>query len=121
MAGKTPRRCVSIVRLGNCCLTRSVVHFMGHTSTDRREHRGARIGYTRISTVSQTLDQQNEALTAANVIKTFSDIMSGARDDRQGLAALMAYVRTGDTVVVWKLRQVRQKPVAHPSDRQETD
>src|SRR6476659_8446822 len=103
MAGKTPRRCVSIVRLGNCCLTRSVVHFMGHTSTDRREHRGARIGYTRISTVSQTLDQQNEALTAANVTKTFSDIISGARDDRPGLAALMEYVREGDTVVVWKL------------------
>jgi hypothetical protein len=29
--------------------------------------------------------------------------MSGARDDRPGLAALMEYVRTGDTVVVWKL------------------
>ena len=29
--------------------------------------------------------------------------MSGARDDRPGLAALMDYVRTGDTVVVWKL------------------
>ena len=29
--------------------------------------------------------------------------MSGARDDRPGLAALMAYVREGDTVVVWKL------------------
>ena len=29
--------------------------------------------------------------------------MSGARDDRPGLAALMDYVRDGDTVVVWKL------------------
>ena len=29
--------------------------------------------------------------------------MSGARDDRPGLAALMEYVRDGDTVVVWKL------------------
>ena len=67
---------------------------MSHTDT---EQRGTRIGYTRVSTVSQTLDQQNEALTAANVTKTFSDIMSGARDDRPGLAALMEYVRTGDT------------------------
>ena len=73
---------------------------MSHTDT---EHRGTRIGYTRVSTVAQTLDQQNEALTAANVIKTFSDTMSGARDDRPGLAELMAYVREGDTVVVWKL------------------
>jgi DNA invertase Pin-like site-specific DNA recombinase len=37
------------------------------------------------------------------VTKTFSDTMSGARDDRPGLAKLMAYVREGDTVVVWKL------------------
>jgi hypothetical protein len=29
--------------------------------------------------------------------------MSGAKDDRPGLAALMDYVREGDTVVVWKL------------------
>jgi DNA invertase Pin-like site-specific DNA recombinase len=63
----------------------------------------ARVGYTRVSTVSQTLDQQNEALAAAGVTKVFSDTMSGARDDRPGLAALMDYVREGDTVVVWKL------------------
>jgi DNA invertase Pin-like site-specific DNA recombinase len=62
-----------------------------------------RIGYTRVSTVSQTLDQQNTALEAAGVLKTFSDTMSGARDDRPGLCELMAYVREGDTVVVWKL------------------
>ncbi|KUI20510.1 hypothetical protein AU192_16415 [Mycobacterium lehmannii] len=61
------------------------------------------MGYTRVSTVAQTLDQQNEALQAAGVTKTFSDVMSGARDDRPGLADLMAYVRAGDTVVVWKL------------------
>jgi DNA invertase Pin-like site-specific DNA recombinase len=73
---------------------------MSHTDT---EQRGTRIGYTRVSTVAQTLDQQNEALTAASVTKTFSDIMSGAHDDRPGLAELMGYVREGDTVVVWKL------------------
>jgi DNA invertase Pin-like site-specific DNA recombinase len=49
------------------------------------------------------LDQQKEALASAGVTKVFSDLMSGARDDRPGLAALMAYVRAGDTVVVWKL------------------
>ena len=62
-----------------------------------------RLGYTRVSTIAQTLDQQNAALEAAGVRKTFSDVMSGARDDRPGLAALMEYVRAGDTVVVWKL------------------
>jgi DNA invertase Pin-like site-specific DNA recombinase len=63
----------------------------------------ARVGYTRVSTVAQTLEQQNAALAAVGVTKTFSDTMSGARDDRPGLAALMDYVRDGDTVVVWKL------------------
>lgn len=64
---------------------------------------GQRIGYMRVSTVTQTLDQQQAALRTAGVAKTLSDIMSGARDDRPGLAELMAYVREGDTVVVWKL------------------
>ena len=64
---------------------------------------GQRIGYMRVSTVTQTLDQQQAALRTAGVAKTFSDIMSGGRDDRPGLAELMAYVREGDTVVVWKL------------------
>ncbi|KUI22100.1 hypothetical protein AU195_06560 [Mycobacterium sp. IS-1496] len=62
-----------------------------------------RIGYVRVSTVAQTLEQQETALGAAGVTKTFSDTMSGARDDRPGLAALIDYVREGDTVVVWKL------------------
>ena len=34
-------------------------------------------GYTRVSTVAQTLDQQNAALEFAGVSKTFSDNMSG--------------------------------------------
>jgi hypothetical protein len=64
---------------------------------------GARVGYTRVSTVAQTLEQQNEALAAAGVTKTFSDTLSGAKDDRPGFSALMDYVRDSDTVVVWKL------------------
>lgn len=56
-----------------------------------------------MGTVAQTLDQQNTAIAAAGVTKTFSDTISGATDDRPGLAALMDYVRAGDTVVVWKL------------------
>ena len=64
---------------------------------------GTRIGYVRVSTVAQTLDQQQTALESAGVTKMFSDTLSGARDDRPGLAELLAYVRDGDTVVVWKL------------------
>jgi DNA invertase Pin-like site-specific DNA recombinase len=48
------------------------------------------------------LDQQIDALTAAGVEpdRIYSDVMSGARDDRPGLAELLAYAREGDTVTV---------------------
>lgn len=61
------------------------------------------IGYSRVSTSHQTTAQQDDALTAAGVERTFTDTMSGARDDRPGLAAMLDYVREGDTVVVWRL------------------
>ncbi|MGV0874455.1 recombinase family protein [Mycolicibacterium sp. XJ879] len=61
------------------------------------------MGYTRTSTIAQTLDQQDEALSAVGVTKVFSDVISGARDARPGLAQLLDYVREGDHVVVWKL------------------
>src|SRR4029077_14422203 len=88
----------------NSCLVCSVVPIVRHDANiGHRQCEGTRIGYVRDSTITQTLDQQQEALEAAGVSKTFSDTMSGARDDRPGLAELMAYVREGDTVVVWKL------------------
>lgn len=58
------------------------------------------IGYARVSTSTQSLDQQHDALAAAGVTRTFSDTMSGARDDRAGLAQMLAYAREGDTVTV---------------------
>ncbi len=81
----------------------------------------ARTGYARVSTVSQTLDQQNAALEAAGVTKTFSDTMSGARDDRPGLAALIDYVQEGDTVVVWKLDRLGRNTLHISGDRQGTN
>jgi len=98
-------RDVSYVRRRNICLACSVelIVRQGDSQGVTASSRGARVGYTRVSTVAQTLDQQNAALEASGVTKTFLDIMSGARDDRPGLAELMAYVRDGDTVVVWKL------------------
>ena len=76
---------------------------MSHAADVNGHTVGQRIGYTRVSTVAQTLDQQNAALESVGVMKTFSDTMSGARDDRPGLCELMSYVREGDSVVVWKL------------------
>lgn len=63
---------------------------------------GELLGYARVSTQRQSLDQQVDALTAAGVPteRIYVDKMSGARDDRDGLAGLMSYARAGDTVVV---------------------
>jgi DNA invertase Pin-like site-specific DNA recombinase len=58
------------------------------------------LGYARVSTDHQSLDQQHDALTAAGVDRIFTDTMSGTREDRPGLAALLDYAREGDTVVV---------------------
>jgi len=58
------------------------------------------VGYARVSTGHQSLDQQCDALTAAGCERIFSDKLSGAREDRPGLAAMLDYARAGDTVVV---------------------
>jgi DNA invertase Pin-like site-specific DNA recombinase len=63
----------------------------------------ALLGYCRVSTERQSLDQQVDALTAAGVEKFFVDKRSGAREDRRGLVELLAYARAGDTIVVWRL------------------
>ena len=65
------------------------------------------IGYMRVSsdTDRQTTDSQRDALIAAGVDQRhlFEDKASGARDDRPGLKNCLDYVKTGDTLVVWKL------------------
>ena len=61
------------------------------------------IGYARVSTLTQTLEQQTEALKAAGAGKIFHDVMSGARDDRPGFAECLRYLREGDTLIVWRL------------------
>src|ERR1700730_8380953 len=95
---------VSEVSLGNGERRNIVVLFMRQsTDVSVNSRPGNRVGYVRVSTVTQTLEQQQAALEVAGVEKTFSDTMSGARDDRPGLAALLEYVREGDTVVMWKL------------------
>ncbi len=58
------------------------------------------LGYARVSTDHQSLEAQHDALTAAGCERIFTDKLSGARDDRPGLAALLDYVRSGDTVTV---------------------
>jgi len=71
--------------------------------TDTPEPRMALIGYARISTADQKLALQHDALNAAACERIFDDHASGAKADRPGLAEALAYLRAGDTLVVWKL------------------
>ena len=65
---------------------------------------GAQLGYARVSTGHQSLDQQLDALTAAGVgpNRVYKDKLSGTstREQRPGLAALLDYARPGDAIVV---------------------
>jgi DNA invertase Pin-like site-specific DNA recombinase len=65
---------------------------------------GTQLGYARVSTGHQSLDQQFDALTAAGVDpnRIYDDKLSGTstREQRPGLAALLDYARPGDAIVV---------------------
>ena len=61
------------------------------------------VGYARVSTADQTLALQQDALQQAGCERVFTDTASGARADRPGLEAAIAFARAGDTLVVWKL------------------
>jgi DNA invertase Pin-like site-specific DNA recombinase len=61
------------------------------------------IGYARVSTQEQTLDLQTDALKKAGCGQLFTDTASGAQRERPGLEKALTYLRTGDTLVVWRL------------------
>ncbi len=61
------------------------------------------VGYARVSTTDQNLDLQQDALTAAQCERIFTDTASGAKTQRPGLAEALQCCRSGDTLVVWKL------------------
>jgi DNA invertase Pin-like site-specific DNA recombinase len=61
------------------------------------------IGYARVSTHDQTLNLQKDALEKAGCSKIFTDTASGTLAERRGLDEALTYVRSGDTLVVWRL------------------
>lgn len=61
----------------------------------------ATVGYARVSTTGQSLDTQLEALSGCE--KIFREKISGAKDDRPELQAMLEFVREGDVVQVTKL------------------
>ena len=70
------------------------------------------VGYARVSTQDQNPDLQTDALRDAGCEKVFTEKASGARADRPELQAALDYMRSGDTLVVWRLdrlaRSVKQ-------------
>ncbi len=61
------------------------------------------VGYARVSTPEQTVDLQEDALRQAGCGRVVTEVASGVRTDRNGLAEALTFVRAGDILVVWKL------------------
>ena len=61
------------------------------------------IGYARVSTQDQNLELQKDALEKAGCEKIFEETISGKSKDRIKLMEMMQQLRSGDSVVIWKL------------------
>lgn len=72
----------------------------------------ALIGYARVSSRTQSLDVQTDALTRADCEKVFAEKITGTTTaGRKELAAMLDYVRSGDVLIVTKLdRLARSLP-----------
>lgn len=69
------------------------------------------LGYMRVSTTAQHLEQQEDALRAAGVERIYEDKMSGARSDRPGLLALLDHARPGDVVTIVALDRLGRSTI----------
>lgn len=61
------------------------------------------IGYARVSTNAQDLEDQRQQLVAAGCERIFAEKVSGARPTRPELDRLLEHVRAGDVVTVTRL------------------
>lgn len=62
-----------------------------------------RIGYARVSTDDQNLDLQRDALTKAGCAVIYEETASGKSSQRVELEHCRKALRSGDTLVVWRL------------------
>jgi DNA invertase Pin-like site-specific DNA recombinase len=61
-----------------------------------------KIGYSRVSTIDQKLEMQTDALKKEGCKKIYCEKQSATKE-RPELNKLLDHIRSGDTVVVWKL------------------
>lgn len=64
------------------------------------------IGYARVSTMDQNPALQMDALRDVGCERIFVEKASGSHRDRPQLTAALDYLRSGDTLVVWKLSRL---------------
>lgn len=64
------------------------------------------VAYGRVSTRRQDHALQVDAARAAGAGRMYLDTESGAKSDRPGLAAVLAYVRRGDVLTVYSLSRL---------------
>ena len=64
---------------------------------------GSLLGYARVSTAEQDAALQVDELTAAGCYRVYTDHASGTLDRRPELDAVLAQLRPGDSLVVWRL------------------
>lgn len=69
------------------------------------------VGYARVSTNSQKLENQSSRLIDHGCQKLFSEQVSGAKSSRKELKAALDYVREGDALVVTKLDRLARSAV----------
>ena len=62
-----------------------------------------KVGYVRVSKHEQNEALQIDALKEAGCEKWFVGKVTGTKAERQGLNVALAYLRPGDTLIVWKL------------------
>jgi len=65
-----------------------------------------KIGYARVSSITQDIELQKEALEKAGCQKIFSESVSGKDNNRIQLKAMIALLREGDIVVVYKIDRI---------------
>jgi len=65
----------------------------------------ALVGLARVSTDTQELQLQLDALNAAGAVRIFEDTVSSRKSvsERKGLTEALDYLRKGDTLAVWQL------------------
>ena len=63
-------------------------------------------GYARVSTKDQNLDLQIDALKQYGCQKIFSEHAKGAKADRPQWLELLHQIKSGDSLIIWKLDRI---------------